>query len=711
MATLQNIRSKGPLLVIVIGLALFAFIAGDAWKVLQPHQSQDVGEVNGKALSAQEYQKLVEEFTEVIKFSSGVSSLGDEETNRIKDQVWQNYVNGKLIEAEAKKLGLVVTKSEIQSIINEGVHPMLAQTPFRNQQTGAFDKDMLKKFLVEYNKMKQSPMAAQSMEYYDRLYTYWQFIEKQLFQSRLMEKYQALLSHSLFANSVEAQAAFDARTQQTDLLLAAIPYMAVSDSAVSVSEADLKAAYDKKKEQFKQYAETRNVKYIDIHVTASADDRAALENEMQEYTAQLPEAADYSTFVRSTGSAVPYVDLFYSKSALPTDVVSRLDSVKVGGVYGPYYNVADNSLNSFQKLAVAQMPDSIEYRQIVVAAEDAAKTKALADSIYGAIKGGADFAELAKKYGQDGEAHWLTAAAYEGAQLDGDNLKYIQTLIEAPQNTLQNVALSQANLVFQVTSKKAMKDKVKVAVIKRTVDFSKETYTKAYNEFSQFIAANNTLEKMMANAEDAGYRVLDRMDLSSSEHTIGGVRGTKEALRWAFGAKVGEVSGLYECGESDHMMAVAVASIVPEGYRPLALVKDQLRFEVLRDKKAEKIMADLKAAGATSIEQVKSMDKAVSDTIKLVTLSAATYVPSLRSSEPLIGAYAAAAKLESTSAPIKGNGGVFLLKPYEKSTSAEEYNQANEMNSITMMNQRMASQYINDLYLKAEVKDNRYLYF
>ena len=252
---------------------------------------------------------------------------------------------------------------------------------------------------------------------------------------------------------------------------------------------------------------------------------------------------------------------------------------------------------------------------------------------------------------------------------------------------------------------------MKVAVIKRTVDFSKETYTKAYNEFSQFIAANNTLEKMMANAEDAGYRVLDRMDLSSSEHTIGGVRGTKEALRWAFGAKVGEVSGLYECGESDHMMAVAVASIVPEGYRPLALVKDQLRFEVLRDKKAEKIMADLKAAGATSIEQVKSMDKAVSDTIKLVTLSAATYVPSLRSSEPLIGAYAAAAKLESTSAPIKGNGGVFLLKPYEKSTSAEEYNQANEMNSITMMNQRMASQYINDLYLKAEVKDNRYLYF
>ena len=196
MATLQNIRSKGPLLVIVIGLALFAFIAGDAWKVLQPHQSHDVGEVNGDALSATEYQAMVEEFTDVMKFSRRVNSLTDEQTNQVKDEVWRTFVNNKLLEKEAKKLGLTVSKTEIQSIIDAGVHPLLQQTPFVNQQTGAFDKDMLKKFLVDYSKLDRKQIPAQYLEEYDATYKFWSYMEKTLIQSRLAEKYQALISKS-----------------------------------------------------------------------------------------------------------------------------------------------------------------------------------------------------------------------------------------------------------------------------------------------------------------------------------------------------------------------------------------------------------------------------------------------------------------------------------------------------------------------------------
>ena len=669
MATLQNIRSKGPLLLIVIGLALLAFIAGDAWQVLQPHQSQDVGEINGESISAQDYQALVDEYVEVVKFSNGLTSLDEEQTERLKDEVWRTYVNNKLIEAEAEKLGLEVTDAEIQSIRDAGVHPMVQHTPFRNPQTGAFDKDMLKKFLVDYSKMNGAQMPSQYMEYYESMYRFWSFVEKTLFQTRLQEKYQSLLAKSMLSNPVEAQLNFDDRTIQKDALLAAIPYSSVADSVISVEDAELKEAYEKKKEQFRQYVETRNIRFIDVQVTASAEDRAAIEKEMEDYTTQLQgNVADYSTFIRSTGSTCPYVDLYYTTRTLPADVIARLDSVSVGKVYGPYYNATDNTINSFKKLASATLPDSVEFCQIQIASEDANRTKTLADSIYKAIRGGADFAEIAKKYGQTGEA-------------------------------------------TKVLNKKAPKDKYKVAIVKRPVEFSKETYNKAYNDFSQFIATNNTLEKMVANAEDAGYRLYPKDDLYSSEHGIGGVKGTKEALRWAFAAKVGEVSGLYECGDNDHLMVVGVAGIIPEGYRPLALVKEDLRRELIRDKKAEKIMADMKTAGATSFEQYKNMGDAVSDSVKHITFSAPAYISTLHSREPLVGAYTSMANLNQLSSPIKGEGGVYVLQPYAEEKINETFDK--EAEEVTLENRyaNIARQFINDLYLEANVVDNRYLFF
>ena len=712
MATLQKIRSKGPLLVIAVGVALFAFIAGDAWQVIQPHQSQDVGEINGETLSAQDYQTLVEEYMEVIKFSSGVNALNDAQSDQLKDEVWQTYVNNKLIENEAEKLGLTVPNEEVQAIIDAGVHPLLQQTPFRNPNTGAFDKDVLKQFLVEYSKMNLAQLPSQYAEYYGSMYNYWRFVEKTLIQSRLQEKYMALISNSLMSNPVEAEQAFAAKNNQSNLLLAAVPYTAVADSLVPVTEADLRAAYDGKKEQYRQYVETRNIKYIDVQVTASQEDRDALQQEMEEYTAQLANATgDYATLVRSTGSTVPYVDLFYTTRTLPADVVARLDSVGVGDVFGPYYYATDNTLNSFKKLAKASMADSIEFRQIQVVEADAEKTKLLADSIFNAIKGGADFAEVAQKYGQTGEPTWISSANYEGAQIDGDNMKYIGAITTLGKGELVNLNLSQANVIMQVTDKKAVKEKYKVAIVKRPVDFSKETYSKAYNDFSSFIATNNTLEKMVANAEDAGYRLLDRNDLSSAEHGIGGIRDTKDALRWVFEAKPGEVSGLYECGESDHMLVVGLESIVPEGYRPLSLVQDQLRYEVLRDKKAEKIMADMKASGATSFDQYKGLENAVQDSVKLVTFGAPAYVSALRSSEPLVSAYASVGEVNKLSAPIKGNGGVFVLQTYAKENLDGTYDQKTEEEALVGLYTRMASQFLNDLYLKADVKDSRYLFF
>ena len=712
MATLQKIRSKGPLLVIVIGLALFAFIAGDAWKVLQPHQGkQDVGEVNGEVLSAQDYQKMVDELSEVIKLTNGLNSLTEDQLNNVKDQVWQSYVNNKLIAEQAEKLGLKVTDAEIQSIIDQGTHPLLMQTPFRNPQTGMFDKDMLKKFLVDYANLNASQMPAQYVEYYQKMGAFWQFVEKTLAQSTLAEKYQNLVTKSLISNPVAAEDAFNSRTEQSDLLLAGVPYSSINDSTVQVSDSEIKDRYNEKKEQFKQLVETRDIRYIDVKVVPSDADRKAVEKEVTEYSNQLASTtADFGTFVRSTGSSVNYSDVPVSKSVFPADVASRLDSTNVNEVYGPYYNQTDDSFNAFKLLAKVSSPDSIQFRQIQVYADTEEKTKTLADSIYNALKGGADFAAVAKIYGQTGEATWVNAQSWEGSELDADNSKFINTLLNQPVNELANLNMGQANLILQVMNKKSMQTKYKVAVVKREVEFSKETYNAAYNKFSQFVAQNTTIDSMVKNAEESGYTLMPRTDLSSAEHYVGGVRSTREALKWIFAAKPGEVSPLYECGENDHLMVVALDKIHEAGYRDINSVAEILRAEIRRDKKAEKIMEEMKKYN--SIAQVKGMKDAVSDSVKHVTFSAPAYISVTRSSEPVIGAVAAKTAANKVSAPIKGNGGVYMIQVYAKEKGSEKFDAKQEETTLTNMAVRIAgNQLINDLYQKAKVVDQRYLFF
>ena len=712
MATLQKIRSKGPLLVIVIGLALFAFIAGDAWKVLQPHQGkQDVGEVNGEVLSAQDYQKMVDELSEVIKLTNGLNSLTEDQLNNVKDQVWQSYVNNKLIAEQAEKLGLKVTDAEIQNIIEQGTHPLLMQTPFRNPQTGMFDKDMLKKFLVDYANLNASQMPAQYVEYYQKMGAFWQFVEKTLAQSTLAEKYQNLVTKSLISNPVAAEDAFNSRTEQSDLLLAGVPYSSINDSTVQVSDSEIKDRYNEKKEQFKQLVETRDIRYIDVKVVPSDADRKAVEKEVTEYSNQLVNTtADFGTFVRSTGSSVNYSDVPVSKSVFPADVASRLDSTGVNEVYGPYYNQTDDSYNAFKLLAKVSSPDSIQFRQIQVYADTEEKTKTRADSIYNALKGGADFAAVAKIYGQTGEATWVNAQSWEGAELDADNSKFINTLLNQPVNELANLNMGQANLILQVMNKKSMQTKYKVAVVKREVEFSKETYNAAYNKFSQFVAQNTTIDSMVKNAEENGYTLMPRTDLSSAEHYVGGVRSTREALKWIFAAKPGEVSPLYECGENDHLMVVALDKIHEAGYRDINSVAEMLRAEIRRDKKAEKIMEEMKKYN--SIAQVKGMKDAVSDSVKHVTFSAPAYISVTRSSEPVIGAVAAKTAANKVSAPIKGNGGVYMIQVYAKEKGSEKFDAKQEETTLTNMAVRIAgNQLINDLYQKAKVVDQRYLFF
>ena len=709
MAAIGKIRSWGPTLVIVIGLALFAFIAEEAFRSCEAtknQQRQQVGEVLGNKINVQEFQELVDEYQQVIKMTQGRDNLSEDELNNIKDQVWQTYVNNAIISDEAEKLGLTVTDTEMQNMLREGTNPMLMQSPFVNQQTGRFDVTMLTKFLSDYNQNASNPEMA---EQYKALYDYWKFLEKNLRQQTLAQKYQSLLANCLISNQVSAKAAFDAHVKESDILLAALPYSSINDKDVEVSDAELKSKYNEQKEMFKQTAETRDIKYVAFQVLASAADRAELMKTMTEASQKLESGAVATEIVRKAQSQIPYVGLPVTRQALPSDIAAKVDSMAVGQTSKPFETTRDNTLNVVKLIAKQQMPDSVEFRMLQVGGESAEAAQKRADSIYTAIRGGVAFDSIAKKYGQTGDKQWLTSAMYQSSTaIDADSKEYLTTLNTLGVGELKNLKFSQGNVIVQVTDRRNIVDKYDVAIIKHTIDFSKATYSEAYNKFSQYVSENKTLADLEKNAEKFGFQVRERQDMMNSEHNVAGLRSTREAMKWIFDAKEGDVSPLYECGSNDNLLVIALTKIHPVGYRDFDGVKDVVKQEVLRDKKFELLAKKLE--GVKALADAEKQGAKV-DSVKQITFGAPVFVQSTGASEPALSGAVSALEKGKLSKVIKGNGGAYVFQIVDQHSHAEEFDAKSQEKQLHQQALQAAGRFMQELYQKANVVDNRYLFF
>ena len=715
MAALQKIRSYGKVVIIVVGLALFAFIAEEFVRALsytQTESHQRVGKIYGEKINYQEFNALVDEYSDVIKFSNGLSSLTDDQVSMIRDQVWQTLVNSKLIEHECDKLGISVTDAELQDIISTGRNPMLAQTPFRTQQ-GGFDSNALKQFLSQYDEIMNSAEVGNDVkDQYMQMHNYWKFIEKTVRQQTLAQKYQSLLSGALISNPVAAKAHYDGRINEKEILMAVLPYNTAGD--ITVSDSELKAKYDEMKEQFLAQFETRDIQYIDVEVKASEADKQALYEEMEGYARSLEEGAEPAKVVREASSQVAYSALPIRCAALPSDIDKEVDAMEVGQQKGPYLNEKDNTLNIIRIIDKVMLPDSIELRQIGVPGADMASVEKTADSIMTALAAGESFDTIAKKYDQSALKTWLTSAQYERQNVDENNRHFIEAINNAPLNVYQKIVLDgQGIVIAQVTDRRNILPKYKVAVIKRTQDFSKETYNKAFNDFSSFLAGNATAEDINANAAAAGYTVQNRQGMASAEHTVANVHGTRDALRWIFNkdTEVGDVSPLYECGENDHMLVIILNGIHKKGYQTLddAEVKDQVKAEALKDKQADVLMEKMK--GAQSMSDVTKIADVITDTIKHITFTSNAFISKVGSSEPaLSGAVSQAAKGDFRCG-VKGNAGIYAFQVLNQNKLAGEYDQKKEEEQASMMSKRASSSFTSELYEKANVVDNRYLFY
>ena len=713
MAALGKIRSKGVFLICIVGFALFAFIAEELVRSCESTQNesrQRVGEVNGDKISVQEFQKLVDEYTNVIKMTQGRDNLTDEELNQIKDVVWNTFVQNEIIGKEAEKLGLKVTDQELQNVLNQGTNPMLLQTPFVNQQTGRFDANLLRKFLAEYKQAKTS--NPQMAEQYQSLYDFWSFVEKNMRQQLLVQKYQTLLAGCMLSNPISAKAAYNEENQESDIQLASFAYSSINDNKVTVSDADLKAKYDELKPRFKQYEETRNIKYVDVQVLPSASDRAALNKEVENIKNSLTEAADPTEVVRKSGSLVTYLGIPQTKAAFPSDIAAKLDSMAVGTVSSPVENKQDQTINIVKLISKTELPDSVEFRAIQVTGSTPEEAAKRADSIYVALNGGAEFEVIAKKYGQTGAKNWMTSAQYQSApSMDSDTKSYIDALNTMAVNELKNIKLSQGNIVLQLTDRKALVSKYVAAVVKKPIEFSKNTYSAAYNKFSQFVSENQSLEQMQKSAAKYGYNVQDLNDVRNADHYVANIRGTRDALKWIFEAKENEVSQLYECGNNDHLLVIVMTKVNEKGYRGLddENVKNYIKQEVIRDKKAEMLIA--KAKGVKNIGGAKAKGATIS-TVNQVTFAAPVFVQSTGMSEPaLSGAVAATAKGKFSAHAVKGYAGVYLFQVNNRRMRPVKFNEKEYEERLSQKSLQYASNFMQELYIKANVKDNRYLFF
>ncbi len=720
MAALQSIRNRSAILIGAIGLALFAFIAEEFFRSLETTSNmnkQQVGEVYGEKLSVQDFQQQVDEASEFFKLQYG--NLNDQMQDRVRDQVWNSYVNYKLIEHETNKLGLIVTDEEVQNALREGTAESLRKMGILNQmgipmvdQTGRFNVQALQDFLKQYKEEKANPQVNPGiLEAFETIHKMWLYAEKELRKELLSTKFNILLQQSFISNPVAAKMLFDENNTKSQVELAAVPFSSVEDKDIEVKDADLKAMYEKNKEQFLNPEETRNIKYIDVEVVASNTDRNALQSKMKGAYDQLVANEDAATVVISYNSLVPYVNAPLSKKAFRQEYHAALDSMAVGAVNIPYYTPGDNTYNLVKLISKIQAPDSVQVCQLAIVGATAEEIKQRTDSVVKALADGAKFAELAKTYGQSSDTLWLTSAQYENSMLDADGAKYVTALNTTPANGVATVEMTQGNMVVKVLARKAMVTKYNAAIVKCANDFSKETYRAELNKFNRFLSENRTLAEIEKNAGQNGYLLKVSNEFSKASHDVAGVGATKDVVRWIFDeAEVGNISKLYECGESkNHLLLVALTAVNEKGYHPWdnENVKERLTQMVKAEKKAELLKQQL--ASVKDMAAAKAVKNVEVDTLNNISFSRPVFIASAGVPEPIVVGAVCKTEAGKFCGPVVGAEGIYMMQVLNKEQGKAEYNEAESMQMVVDRQLRaMGNQLGSVLSLKANVVDNRY---
>ena len=700
MATLEKIRSKGVLLVVVVGLALLAFIVGDFLNSGSSYFNQSreiVAEIAGEDINIKEYQAAIDQMTEVYKIETGKTDLGEEISSQLRTSVWEAMVNEKILNAEAKKIGLAVSADELSDrLIGKNIHPLITQRRAFMGKDGQFSRSQLVQFL---NSLDQTPANEEMRQQIAQAKSYWMFWEKTVKTNILQEKYNALISKTVTANSLEAKMSFDSKKTSVDVAYVVQPYYMVSDSLIKVSSSDIKDRYNKEKEQFKQEANC-DLNYVAFDIKPLPEDYQEAEKWINGLTDEFKTTDDVAGLVNSN-SDIMYDGRNYSEITVPFNLKDFAFGGKSGDAMGPVFENNTYTMARIMESGIMQS-DSVKLRHIFLLAKDEAKT----DSIVNAINKGADFAALAKQF-----------SAVEQTAANGGEIGWIQDDAQGVDKEITNAAFSKkVNEVFtikntqgvqimQVMDKTAARRKVKLAILERKVIPSSKTYSRIYNDAKEF-AAELSADKFESKAKEKGYIVRPATTVLKTAEKIADIPQSRQIIRWAFKSEKGDVSDVFDCGTQ---FVIAMTNAVNEkGYSAVEKVSDMLKAEIIKDKKAELMIKNL-AEQLTKTPTLEGLAASLNDSIKVANgVNFGSYQFGIAGFEPAVIGKSSVIALNKVSAPIKGNAGVFVISTSNKQVNPQPFDAKMEIMQLnSRLSYSLSYSIVQDMKDNANVVDNR----
>ncbi|CAN5840444.1 SurA N-terminal domain-containing protein [soil metagenome] len=658
MQIIQSIRDKGAAIVIVvISLSLIGFILMDSKQggnSLFNSLSTKVGKVNGENIELAYFNKRVKQTEDMQEQRTGQKSSGTQ-TYQTRDNMWNQIVAEKIFFSEAEKLGISFTSKELSSVLlsNDQSNPLLQEQGMTDPATGKLDLTKAQTALSNIKKFQGDQRDAVNAQIVDPLKL-----------SSIVAKYSGLLNASVYYPTwMKQKDSTDAKNFAT-ISYVTIPYSEISDSTIKVSDAEINEYVQKHKDLFKQ-EEGRMISYATFSQLPNQADSERIKALVEELKAPFAADSNPKNFIARNTSTIDFLDKFQPKTKFNIPVIDTIVSQPTGTVYGPY--VDKGSYVIAKVLGTKQLPDSVKARHILIPVNDPktgqpinpdSTAKKLADSIFNAIQGGADFAALAFKYGTDAtkdKGGDLGTFGY-GAMVGEFN----DYTFENPVGSKKVIQTQFGYHVVEIMNQTNFKPAYKIAFVGKEITPSDATINNASLEATR-ASAEKDKEALEKYLQKKGIHLTQSpKTVKENDFAVGTLQDARQLVRWAFEAKKGDVSEPYSIG--DQFVVATVDKIMEEGTMDAAAARPGSEVIIRNRKKSEMIIQKLGAnptMESAAAAYNKQIQQAGADSS--ITMSA-QLINGIGIEPKLIGASFNKDYQTKVSPPIPGSSGVYLVK-------------------------------------------------